>query len=262
MEHLIEPLKNLGLSDKEARVYLALLQLGPATPYKMSKRAHLKRPTAYVIAEELLEKGFVVVAPGEKHTYIARPPDVLFEEAEVRIRNARKSLPELKSLQGGIAEKPTVLYFEGVEGIRQALFHRIKEFHDTEVVGFYADPSFASRSLLPVTLEFNEYRDAHNIKARGIITDSKELREMGFEKYFNLKDPKSASINAKIVGKDMYSSNASFEFFPEFVKIIFYDTAIAVIIESPTVAKAMRQIFEMLWSRIPEGEFNKSKFMK
>jgi DNA-binding MarR family transcriptional regulator len=262
MEHLIEPLRNLGLSDKEARVYLALLQLGPATPYKMSKRAHLKRPTAYVIAEELLEKGFVVVAPGEKHTYIARPPEVLFEEFEKRIARSRKSLPELKSLQGGIAEKPTVLYFEGVEGIRQALFHRVKETHDTEIVGFYADASFTSPSLLPVTLEYNEYRIAHNIKARGIIADTKELREMGFDKYFNLKDQTSSVINARIVSKDIYSSNASFEFYENFIKIVFFDTAIAVIIESPTVATAMRQIFEMLWSRIPEGEFSKSKFMR
>lgn len=262
MEHLIEPLKNLGLSDKEARVYLALLQLGPTTPYKISKRAHLKRPTAYVIAEELLEKGFVVTAPGEKHTYIARPPEVLFEEAEGRMKSARKSLPELKGLQGGIAEKPTVLYFEGVEGIRQALFHRAKETHNAEIFGFYADASFASQSLLPVTMEYNEYRVVHNIVAKGIVTDTKELREMGFDKYFNLKDPTSAIFNAKIVSKDIYSSNASFEFFPEFVKIIFYDTAIAVIIESPTVGKAMRQIFQMLWSRIPETEFNKSKFMR
>ena len=262
MEHLIEPLKNLGLSDKEARVYLALLQLGPSTPYKVSKRAHLKRPTAYVIAEELLEKGFVVVAPGESHTYIARPPDVLFEEFEKRMSASRKFLPELKGLQGGIAEKPVVLYFEGVEGIRQALFHRVKETHNTEIVGFYADAAYASKSLLPVTMEYNEYRATHNIKARGILTDTKELREMGFDKFFNLKDPANSIFNTKIVSKDVYSSNASFEFYQDFIKIIFFDTAISVIIESPIVAKAMRQIFEMLWSRIGDDEFNKSTFMK
>ena len=262
MDHLIAPLRNIGLSEKEARIYLALLQLGPATPYRMSKRAKMKRPTAYVIAEELLEKGFVVQVPGEKHTYIARPPEVIFEEFEKRISESRKHLPELKSLQGGIAEKPTVLYFEGIEGIRQALFHRVKELHNTEVVGFYADPEYANINLLEVTKEFNDYRDTHNMKARGIVTDSKELREMGFEKYFNLKDPEHASINAKIVSKEIYSSNASFEFYPEFVKIIFFDTAVSVIIESPTVAKAMRQIFEMLWSRIGHDEFHTSKFVK
>ncbi len=262
MDHLIPPLKNLGLSEKEARIYLALLQLGPATPYKMSKRAHLKRPTAYVIAEELLEKGFVIQAPGEKHTYIARPPEVIFDEFEKKIGESRKHLPELRSLRGGIAEKPSVLYFEGVEGIRQALFHRIQELGNTEILGFYADPEYASVALLPVTKEFNEYLAPHNIKVRGFVTDTKELKEMGFDKFFNLQDPAAAAINAKIVGKDIYSSNASFEFYPKFIKIIFFDTAIAIIIESETVAKALRQIFEMLWSRIGSEEFNTSKFLR
>ncbi|MDP2838323.1 MAG: hypothetical protein Q8O53_03555, partial [Candidatus Moranbacteria bacterium] len=67
---------------------------------------------------------------------------------------------------------------------------------------------------------------------------------------------------AKIVPKDVYSSNASFEFFPEFVKIIFYDSAQAIIIESPTVARAMRQIFQMLWSRIGDDEYKHSQFIR
>lgn len=262
MEHLIEPLRNLGLSEKEAKIYLALLQLGPATPYQIAKKAELKRPTAYVIAEELVEKGLIVHVPGEeKKRYIARTPDSFFEEAESKLQKAKSVLPELRSFQKGTAEKPSILYFEGVSGVEQALMYRIKEYHGEEILAFLADPEFADASLLPATLAFNEYRDRHGIKVRGFATDSKELREMGFEKFFNLKDPKHASIDAKILPKDLYSSNASFEFYPDFVKIIFFATAQSVIIESPIVARAMRQIFELLWSRIREGEFEKSQFL-
>ena len=75
MEDLIEQLKNLNLTDKEARVYLSLLELGPSTPYKIAKRARLKRPTAYVIAEELVEKGLIIQVTGEKNKlYLARSP--------------------------------------------------------------------------------------------------------------------------------------------------------------------------------------------
>lgn len=263
MEHLIEPLKNLGLSEKEAKIYLALLQLGPSTPYQIAKKAEIKRPTAYVIAEELVEKGLIVHVPGETpKKYIARTPETVIGDAEIRLSKVKSTLPELRSLQKTTTEKPTVLYFEGVEGVRQALFHRIKELHNTEALGFYADPEYANKALLPVTLEFNEYRDRHHIKARGFVTDSKELIEMGFDKYFNLDDPAKASINAKILPKDRYSSNASLEFYPDFVKIIFFGSAQSVIIESRTVAQAMRQIFELLWSRIDKDEFRESKFLK
>lgn len=252
--HLLKSLQTLGLSEKEAKIYFALLQLGPATPYKMAKRSGLKRPTAYVIADELVEKGYAVQAPGDKHTYIARPPEVIYEEREQKMLEAKKNLPELQALKGGVADKPAVLYFEGLEGLKQVLMYRIKELHDTEIVGFYADPDFSTKEAYAAALEFNEYRLAHNIKVRGLLTESETLK--GFEKY--LKD---ATFVPKFIPKDLYSSNASFEFYPNFVKIIFFDTSVGIVIESPTVAKAMRQIFEMLWSRLG-NEYDKSRVIK
>lgn len=252
--HLLETLKTLGLSDKEARIYFVLLQLGPSTPYKMAKRSGLKRPTAYVIADELVEKGYAVKTPGDKHTYIARPPEVIYEEREEKMLKAKKTLPELQALRGGVADKPTILYFEGREGMKQALMYKIKELHNTEIVGFYADPDFAANENYVPAYEFNDYRMAHNIAVRGLVTETKTL--LGFEKYLQDK-----TFVPKFISKDMYSSNASFEFYPNFVKILFWDTSIGVIIESPTVAKAMRQIFEMLWSRLGD-EYDKSKVIK
>lgn len=252
--HLFNTLKTLGLSEKEAKIYLALLQLGPSTPYKMAKRSGLKRPTAYVIADELVKKGYAVKAPGDKHTYIALPPEVIYEEREQKMLEAKKNLPELQALKGGVADKPTVLYFEGEEGLRQILMYKIKELHNTEIVGFYADPDFASKEAYAASIEFNEYRIAHNIKVRGLLTEAETLK--GFEKYL-----KNEAFTPKFIPKDVYSSNASFEFYQNFVKIIFFDTSIGVIIESPTVAKAMRQIFEMLWSRLGD-EYDKSKVIK
>ncbi|KKU81962.1 MAG: hypothetical protein UY07_C0006G0042 [Parcubacteria group bacterium GW2011_GWA1_47_8] len=253
-DHLLKTLETLGLSEKEAKIYFVLLQLGPSTPYKMAKRSGLKRPTAYVIANELVEKGYAVKAPGDKHTYIARPPEVIYEEREQKLLEAKKNLPELQALKGGVADKPTVLYFEGKEGLKQALMYRIKELRDTEIVGFYADPDFATQETYAASLEFNEYRIAHNIKVRGLLTEAETLK--GFEKYI-----KDATFTPKFIPKELYSSNASFEFYQNFVKIIFFDTSVGVIIESPTVAKAMKQIFEMLWSRLGD-EYDKSKVIK
>ena len=253
-DHLLKTLETLGLSEKEAKIYFVLLQLGPSTPYKMAKRSGLKRPTAYVIADELVEKGYAVKAPGDKHTYIARPPEVIYEEREQKMLDAKKNLPELQALKGGVADKPTVLYFEGKEGMKQALMHRARELHDTEIVVFFANPDYTTQETYEQSFEFNDYRIAHNIKLRGLVTETESLK--GFEKYLQDK-----TFMPKFIPKDMYSSNASFEFYPNFIKILFWDSSIGVIIESPTVAKAMRQIFEMLWSRLGD-EYDKSKVIK
>jgi predicted transcriptional regulator len=254
MEHLIKPLQNIGFSDKEAKVYLTLLQLGPSNPYKIAKRAGLKRPTAYVVAEELIRKNIIVTSPGKKHIYIARPAETVFEEHEKKVLELKKTLPELKALQGGLADKPTVLYFEGHDGLRQAFMYKVKEIHDTEIVGFYANPDFVNNESLKIANEFNEYRVKHNITIRGLLTESESLKD--YEKYI-----RDRTLIPKFIPKDVYSSNASFEFFPSFIKIIFFDTELSVIIESPTVAKAMKQIFEMLWARLGD-EYKESRVIK
>lgn len=128
--------------------------------------------------------------------------------------------------------------------------HRIKEMHDNEIVGFFANPDFTTQETYEQSFEFNDYRMAHNITVRGLVTETDTLK--GFEKYLQDK-----TFVPKFIPKDMFSSNASFEFYPNFIKILFWDASIGVIIESPTVAKAMRQIFEMLWSRLGD-EYDKS----
>jgi len=40
---LEQELKNLGLSEKEAIIYLASLEIGPSTIQEISKRAQIKR---------------------------------------------------------------------------------------------------------------------------------------------------------------------------------------------------------------------------
>ena len=61
-----QALKTIGLSDKESAVYMALLQLGQATAYAVAVKSGLKKPTTYIILDELIEKGLVLKVPQMK----------------------------------------------------------------------------------------------------------------------------------------------------------------------------------------------------
>jgi len=75
--YVIERLVDLGLTQSEARCYLALLQHPEATGYELAKFAGLQRANTYAALESLCEKGFanrtatesparhVAVAPAE-----------------------------------------------------------------------------------------------------------------------------------------------------------------------------------------------------
>lgn len=253
MEHLIEPLKNLGLSEKEAQIYLALLQLGPSTPYQIAKKAGLKRPTAYVIAEELVEKGLIIHIPGEeKKKYIARTPDAFIEEQEEKLRKAKSILPELRSFQKGTNEKPSVLYFEGAEGLRQAYDYKKKELHDKEIVGFFASAEDASPEVAKIFLDWNEYKEKYGPSVRGLTVDNSTLTS--YSKFFK---PMKGRINAKFMPPDLYSAKVSIESCDNlFVRICLIGSAQTLIIESPEFAKAMKETFELLWKSL-EGKYDK-----
>jgi len=253
MKHLIEPLRNLGLSEKEAKVYLALLQLGPSTPYQIAKKAELKRPTAYVIAEELVEKGLIVHIPGEeKKQYIARTPDTFIEEREEKLRKAKSILPELRSFQKGINEKPSVLYFEGVEGLRQAYDYKKKELHNKEIVGFFASSEDASPEVSKVFLDWNEYKEKYGPNVRGLTVDNSTLTS-----YANFFKPGHGRIDAKFMPPDLYSARVSIESCDNlFVRICLIGSVQTLIIESPEFAKALKETFELLWKSL-EGKYDK-----
>jgi sugar-specific transcriptional regulator TrmB len=55
----LEGLISLGLTQKEAAVYLALLQTKKGTALTVAKQANIKRPTVYLVLNSLIKKGLV-----------------------------------------------------------------------------------------------------------------------------------------------------------------------------------------------------------
>jgi predicted transcriptional regulator len=252
MNHLIDPLKNLGLSEKEVLVYLALLQLGSATPYQIANKAGIKRPTAYIIAEELVKKGLIVHIPGEdKKLYIAKTPDAFIEEQEDHLSAAKKILPELRSFQKNTTEKPSIMYFEGVEGLRQAYRYKQKELHGKEIVGFFTSNEDASPAVMQVFLEWNEYKESHHTHVRGITVDTPHLKP--FAKFIG---EEMNSIQAKFLPPEIYSAKVSIESCDnQFVRICLIESIETLIIESPKFALAIKEILEITWKNL-EGQYD------
>ena len=71
-------LANLGLSENGAKVYMAMLELGPATVLEISAKAGVNRPTTYFQIEALKKLGLVSSqTKGKKQLFIAEAPEQL-----------------------------------------------------------------------------------------------------------------------------------------------------------------------------------------
>jgi sugar-specific transcriptional regulator TrmB len=101
-----ELLRKFGFTEKEAVLYLALLQLGRATARDLATQAGLNRSTTYAILQPLAGRGLVSIHETKSSTwYAASPPEYLVtwlhQEAYRRAELAQAAealLPQLHAL--------------------------------------------------------------------------------------------------------------------------------------------------------------------
>ncbi len=242
---LLEALQTTGLNEKEAAVYTALLQLGRASAYSVSVKSGLKKPTTYVILEQLIEKGLAQRVPRvKKQLYFANSPETLFGVAEEKLLLAKQRLPELLAMTRGDENKVSTVFYEGLPGMKKLMEYGFKKHENHEMVGFVA----TDRDLKP---ELSEYfkegwapaTKKHNISVRAVAPRDPSLT------HYRKEDEKYKRIIKPIPTKE-YSSEVAVLVLGDIVKIEDYKNLQGIAIENQDVAKAFKQIFEMVWKRV------------
>lgn len=132
MDQSIEhELTSLGLSAKEARVYLALLPLGRAPASILARRTGIGRSMAQYLCKQLVQRGLLrPTQEGATIYYVAETPDVLVaqatrtrDDAALQVERAHRLTGPLKSLLSPLTKLPRVRYYEGVDGIIELYEH-------------------------------------------------------------------------------------------------------------------------------------------
>lgn len=79
----VKNIENLGLTEKESKIYLTSVRIGPATMQVLARKAGVDRGTAYHVAQTLTEKGLFETIEGEKKPlFRAASPRRLYEYVE------------------------------------------------------------------------------------------------------------------------------------------------------------------------------------
>lgn len=243
---LVKSLIGLGLEEKEAKVYLALLSLNRATAYSVAVKSGIKKSTTYVILENLVKKEFVLKTPQKRRTvYLAKSPKEALAIAREKIYNFEESLPELMAIQRKDEEEATVSYYEGIDEIKMVYEKLLNDIKENKCVGFYGH-----RQNIPLILK--EYWDEIekkykqlNIDRRIIVTDNLSMKDY-------IEYGKNIGINIKTLPVDIYDSRISIEVFDNKLLIFSHTNMKATLIDSLDVSSTMRQIFNLVWKLTKE----------
>lgn len=126
---LIQTLTEIGLSAKEANIYLTLLTIGANPASIIAKIAELNRSNCYTILNGLIQKGFVYQTNKEHITYfIATDPNCILRQLynkkidiDDKINNITETITNLTTCQKDYPNKPKVVFFDGASGIQNML---------------------------------------------------------------------------------------------------------------------------------------------
>lgn len=99
-----DSLREIGLNDKEIKVYLTLLKNGRMTPAALAKLSKINRPTVYNIAKSLLSKGIIAEDLGGKTLYLTPlPPESLNQIIDKPKRELEDKEKVVKKLIGELS---------------------------------------------------------------------------------------------------------------------------------------------------------------
>ena len=235
---LSKVLENLGLNSKEAKVYLAALEIGSNPVSKIAGKAKINRVTAYDIIEKLAKKGLISSFTRAKVKYFtATEPDVLVTDFQRKLGELKEVLPELQRLTGETVH-PRVRYFEGLEGIRHIYEDTLTS--KTEILN-YGDSEEIRKHWPTYDQDYVTKRAEKNIFLRGITLDDDYGRKV-------VEGNTGYKREIRLISKDKFNFSNEICIYDDKVAIIsFKDELIGMIIESPEIANTQRAIFGMIW---------------
>lgn len=120
-------LEDIGLTNAEIKVYLALLELGTATAGPIIEKSGLQSSVVHMTLAKLADKGLVSsVKEGKRSHYQAANPKHIAEYIEEKKERFENLLPQLLAKRAMAKEKPEVTVFRGTKGIRELMYELLE----------------------------------------------------------------------------------------------------------------------------------------
>jgi HTH-type transcriptional regulator, sugar sensing transcriptional regulator len=245
-----EVLKEIGISSKDAKVYLALLREGPSSVRQLAAATGINRGTVYEALKTLQELELVHFYNREtKQFFVAAPPAQLQEIAKRRAAELDRAaqdlshvVAELETTYSAGTRQPVARMYEGGEGVRIILEDVLETMAHAKDKEYFVYSSSA-------------VRDA------GLYNSFDDYTKRRLEAGISVKNI-SIGKSGKTAGLDERRSIPGLEGTPTYILIyrgkvanIFLDQQgefVGLIVENSGIYETQRALFLSLWERLSD----------
>ncbi len=245
VDPIITTLTSVGLTDKEARIFTALLSKGQGTVSEIAELAGIKRSIAYFTLKSLLQRGFAQELPKQKvKRYLAVPPSRLLQFVQGNVENLRLMLPLLRGLHQDHGNKPSLEFYEGKEAALSV--YRSMEFGKKS---YYLSNWNKLSEFFPEEVKrwsVNASNPKNPNEVKNLAVDDRDGRAMANKMKGNQKQ--EFRFLSKATTFDM-----NFGISDNIVAITSFDPLFLVVIHSAQIAACARLLFELAWEGAPKS---------
>ncbi|PIN75112.1 hypothetical protein COV18_05155 [Candidatus Woesearchaeota archaeon CG10_big_fil_rev_8_21_14_0_10_37_12] len=238
----LELFKELGFTEREAKVYLALIELGSSTAGPIAARSGLQHAKVYETLQRLIEKGLVhyIVISKTKHFKAAPPKDIL-GLLDDRKRRFKEILSELELKEKYAKDQQIAVVHEGFKAFK-ALFDRLAD-ELKKGDWYYVFPFKEGYKTKAIPAFFRTFHK--KLEEKKVVDKVLSNREVKKEVLSTYKDNK----NIKIKFTDFNVPIGIVIIKGKVIQVTWEDKPTAIEIVSAQIYKQYKIFFEDMWEK-------------
>lgn len=240
----LEIIRRAGLSEAQAKTYLALVQHGELSPAQIAEFTGETRTNTYALLEKLEKINLVKRGDGKKKVFLAAHPSVLETLAEKKRRAAEKNEEMLKASMNSLldvfyahSEQPEVKTFIGYSGIKD-IYRDVLQTGET----VYLLRTEKDSELTNFIVSYRREMGKKGVKTIALAPDTPEARQ-------NSSDGTDEKVlfDRITMPRDAYTAPVTIMVYGRKVALVAYgEEEMSTIIISKALAESIRQMILML----------------
>jgi HTH-type transcriptional regulator, sugar sensing transcriptional regulator len=237
-------LEEIGLTDSEIKVYLALLKLGSSKKGPLVKESKITSSKIYEVVDKLIEKGLAsyVIKNKVKHFNASTPlriKDYIKEkenELKEKEKKFEKILPQLEMMQKFAQSETDAEIYKGWKGM-QTIYTELYEIlnPNEEYFIFGASKGQDNEKVKSFFTRFNMKRLNKNLKANIIFNKSAKGFIKNVKKNSNIRYLDHNTPSEILIYKDRTAI------------ILLEKEPLVILIKSESISRSFKIYFDTMW---------------
>ena len=245
----LELLKEIGLTEGEIKVYVALFKLGSTSTGALIKESKVHASKVYPILDRLIEKGLVsFVKEGKKTIYSANPATTIIsylDKLQNKITNQKKSadqlIKELTKLKEFSSEESETTVFKGSKGLKNAYNIAIQDLREGDTIYSMFLPKVDSKLLNffeKLITSLSKKKVEHYLLYNELVPEMKMIENL-------------PRVNVKINSPQGYHSPAEMCVYGNYTLISTSggEEYLTILIKDSTISNSFKNQFKIIWDQ-------------